>query len=104
MPIDNRVLSADVKKLVLEIGQFVKTPAFEALLSELRVTAAGERGNFVEKVMLNEEELVRRGVHVPAGMMIQRSYFADNRPTLFCVSKKLPDQRFKVTITFDDRA
>jgi hypothetical protein len=62
------------------------------------------RHEFVELVLLSTEQLSARGVHIPHGLRIQRSYFADRRPTLFCVTCALPDGCGwkKVTMTFDN--
>ncbi len=56
----------------------------------------------MRNVVINKDELVARGISVPEGMTVQRSAFADGRPTLFCVTKYLPDRMRKVTITFDN--
>jgi len=63
------------------------------------------RADFVRDVVLNRTERERRGIDDnAAGLIIQRSEFADGRPTLFCITKMLglahPWQ--KVTITFDN--
>jgi len=93
---------ADVERCLTDIKTFVETPQFEALVSELRRTPQDFRLKFVEEVILRGAELTRREIRVPDGMLIQKSAFADGRPTLFCVSKYLPDRRRKVTITYDD--
>ena len=99
---DGAVLSEWVRDGLTEIGEFVTLPEFRDLLDELEATPYEQRPAFVQRVLLQPEELEARGVDVPEGMTIQRSSFGDDRPTLFCVSKMLPDERRKVTITFDN--
>lgn len=102
MKTDPSQLGNEVTAGIIEIGRFVESPAFEKLLLELRAVPVEQRVEFVKSVVLNQKELAQRGIRVPVGLVIQRSYFADNRPTLFCVSKKLNDGKWKVTITFDE--
>lgn len=63
-----------------------------------------ERASLVSEVVLDPGARASRGITVPAGLVIQRSTFADARPTLFCVAKHLPRNLGwkKVTITFDN--
>lgn len=95
-----------VRDSLLEIIQFVGQPAFVGLMEELYGAPPGARAGFVSKVLLREEERRARGLTVPPGLTIQRSTFGDGRPTLFCVSKRLPDGLphgwYKVTVTFDN--
>jgi hypothetical protein len=89
-----------------EIIDFVTTPEFKAIMEELGSLQGRDRPAFVASVLVNKEELARRGVTIPEGILIQRSAFGDRRPTLFCVKKYLPD-RFhdvwqNVNITFDN--
>jgi len=99
---DSAVLAEWVRAGLTEIGEFVTLPEFRGVLDELEATAYEERPSFVQRVLLQPSELEARGVYTPEDMTIQRSSFGDNRPTLFCVSKMLPDQKRKVTITFDN--
>ena len=92
----------EIEKDFKEMCMFTGTEEFQALLMELRHIPRNDRKDFVQKVILNHEELRKRGIHVPEGMVIQRSIFADRRPTLFCVSKYLRDGKRKITITYDD--
>jgi len=103
MTVDADSLANEMERSIGAIGQFVKRREFKQLLAELRAVPPSGRAEFVEEVLLDANELARRGICVPDGMVIQRSYFADNRPTLFCVTKRLPDpnSKWKVTITFD---
>jgi hypothetical protein len=90
-----------------ELIEFVTTPAFKAVMAEFEEIDSAERPAFVVSVLLNKEELARRGVNVPEGVLIQRSAFGDRRPTLFCVKKFLPkkyhDVWQNVNLTFDNR-
>jgi hypothetical protein len=91
---------------ITKIGTFVCTPEFKALLAELYAEPAERRAAFVNDVILDRHARERRGIDDAAeGLIIQRSEFADGRPTLFCVTKMLglahPWQ--KVTITFDSK-
>lgn len=89
---------------IRQIGRFVSTPAFKKLLSDLYDREPDEQPAFVDDVVLNREERERRGIDdTAAGLIVQRSEFADGRPTLFCVTKILPLAYpwQKVTITFD---
>ncbi len=92
-----------IQEGIEQVGEFTATPAFQALLDELYDLPDQERPAFVQDVVLNPAERARRGIDVPADMLIQRSEFADQRPTLFCVSKVLPLAYpwHKVTVTFD---
>jgi hypothetical protein len=101
MQIGPQEFGNEVANGILEIGKFVQTPEFQRLLFELRTIPVERRVEFVESVVLNRDELAHRGIETPCGMVLQRSYFADNRPTLFCVTKKLSQNEWKVTITFD---
>lgn len=85
-----------------QIAAFVCTPQFQSVLEELRAAPVSDRHLFVASVMLSQAELARRGVIVPPDLVIQRSVFADGRPTLFCVSKAVSGipPWHKVTITF----
>ena len=95
-----------VRDSLLETIQFVKQPVFVALMEELYSAPPGERAEFVSAVLLRDSERRARGLTVPPGLTIQRSAFGDGRPTLFCVSKRLPDGLphgwYKVTVTFDN--
>jgi hypothetical protein len=87
-----------------EIVDFVNTASFRVVLAELWAINPAGRPQFVLDVLLRAEELARRNVHVPDGLIIQRSTFRDNRPTLFCIVKHLRAGLLweKVTITFDN--
>jgi hypothetical protein len=103
-PGNTGAVRAVIRESVHKIGQFVCRPEFQALVDELFSLDEKARPNFVLNVILNEEERRSRGIVVPDGMIIQRSTFADNRPTLFCITQRVPLARpwDKVTITFDN--
>jgi len=76
-------------------------------MSEFGELGPSRRPLFVVDVLLNDDELARRGVRVPEGVLIQRSAFGDRRPTLFAVKKFLPsnfrDVWENVNLTFDNK-
>jgi hypothetical protein len=81
----------DVMRLVWdELIAFVTSPSFSAVVAELMALPRAERPGYVERVLLRPEELARRGVETPEGILIQTSSFGDRRPTLFVVKKFLP--------------
>lgn len=86
---------------VLEIGKFVNTAEFQAVLEELYAKPHDERDEYVRRVLLDPGQLAARSIAVPEGMRIQRSRFHDGRPTIFCISKMVGHDLRKVTITFD---
>jgi hypothetical protein len=87
---------------IAEIYAYVRTPRFLAVLAEMNTLATlPEKDAFVRTVLLDPEQLERRGVKPPEGIVVQRSRFEDARPTVFCVVKYLPSHREKMTITFD---
>lgn len=93
-----------IKTGMTRIADFVTTGVFQDLLSEMSELPSNDRPKFVLDVVLNQDELGKRGVKVPHDMMIQRSTFHDGRPTLFCVSAltALAYPWRKVTYTFDN--
>lgn len=44
--------------------------------------------------------MANRGIIVPDEISLERSYFFDNRPSLFCVVKYLKDKQQKITVTY----
>jgi hypothetical protein len=92
-----------IREGLAEIARFVATPSFQALLDEMYALPKNERPTFVSDVVIDPQQRARRGITVPDDMVIQRSKFADGRPTLFCVTKVLPLAYpwHKVTMTFD---
>lgn len=89
-----------------KIIDFVTSKAFLAAMEEMSAMSHLERPSFVVDVLLSQEELSRRGIAVPDGILIQRSAFGDRRPTLFAVKHFLPAQYSdvwqNVNITFDN--
>ncbi|MCH7891684.1 MAG: hypothetical protein IH921_09290, partial [Gemmatimonadetes bacterium] len=80
------VIQSVIQKGIEEIGKFVTTPGFHALINDLYSKPVEERSQFVLDVVLDPDERAKRGITAPEGMVIQRSVFYDGRPTLFCVS------------------
>jgi hypothetical protein len=87
-----------------DIREFVESSSFQGLLEELWSLSPERRPDFVTSVVLDPMERDRRDINVPDGMIIQRSWFEDQRPTLFCITKYLPSSLLwkKVTVTFDN--
>lgn len=99
-------LEAVMRSHYAEIIEFVTTPEFRSAMEEMTSLLPEERPNFVYDVLLNDDELAKRGIRRPNGLLIQRSAFGDRRPTLFVVKKFLPE-KYKnvwqnVNITFDN--
>lgn len=99
-------LASAMRETYNDLIDFVTTPAFKAIMTEFGGLNSTDRPAFVLSVLLNKEELARRGVNVPEGVLIQRSAFGDRRPTLFCVKKFLPEKYSdvwqNVNLTFDN--
>ena len=87
-----------------EIMNFVTTESFQSVVNELYSKPYEERPKFVFDVLLSANELKIRGVETPENLIIQRSHFEDQRPTLFCITKMLPSGCGweKITLTFDN--
>ena len=99
--IDGDQLATWVREGIEEIIAFVYRDEFQAVVRELYSLPNEQRDAFVRQILLRPEELKARGVTPPEGMIVQRSHFADERPTIFCVTKYLPDGKRKVTVTYD---
>lgn len=97
-------LTEEIEEALAELQAFVSTDEFRALLTELWNMPLDDRASFVLRVILDRAELQKRGIRVPEGCKVMRSAFRDNRPTLFCVARYIPDGRqwSKVTVTFDN--
>lgn len=95
-------LKEEIEETLLELNKFVGTEEFRKLVTDLRSSPKNLRHEFVKNTVINPTELTKRKIFVPKDMVIQRSAFRDNRPTLFCVTKYLSDRIRKVTITYDD--
>ena len=94
----------EIQKGIQAIGDFVTSPPFQNILALLAEQAADARADFIGRELLDPVGREKWHLVLPEGMHIQRSEFADGRPTLFCVTKVLPFAHpwHKVTITFDD--
>ncbi|RST13001.1 hypothetical protein E2C00_16670 [Streptomyces sp. WAC05374] len=99
-------LSAVMRRTYDELIEFVTTPEFQAVHDELMELQESERPEFVQRVLLDPEELRSRGVMVPSGILIQMSAFGDRRPTLYAVKKFLPEKYHRawenVNLTFNN--
>jgi len=102
-PASQRV-AVQAETALMEIADFATGAEFQAVLAELWALPSETRAQFVLDVILQPNEMSRRGVFPPPGIQLQRSWFADNRPTLFCITKYLPRGLLwdKVTITYDN--
>jgi hypothetical protein len=110
MPAGGEAFTRDELKEVMRRGyddliDLAISEPFKSICRELHNLPDYERYDFVKSVLLSPEEIRRRGVQVPEGVLIQRSAFGDRRPTLFCIKKYLPT-RFhsaweNVNLTFD---
>jgi hypothetical protein len=99
-------LNQAIQSAMGEIIDFTSKKEFQAVLSEMFSLPPHLRSEFVELVWLDKTVLRMRGLENREDLVIQRSEFADKRPTLFCVSKVLPPGLgwHKVTVTFDNPA
>ena len=106
-PYDQAELRAVMRATYDELIDFVTTPEFQSILSEMHRLHQNERPKFVVDVLMSKDALSRRGVSVPDGILIQRSAFGDRRPTLFVVKKFLQegynDIWQNVNLTFDNQ-
>lgn len=85
-----------------ELARIVSTPAFQSVVDYLMALPSSERRHqFVRDVIIDRESLKSWGVSLPPDVTVQRSAFADERSTLFCVTKCV-HQNLKVTITYDE--
>nr|BFD88338.1 hypothetical protein StreXyl84_77390 [Streptomyces sp. Xyl84] len=98
------VIAQEIRSALSEVIAFICSPQMESVMKEFASLPQHERAKYVTDVLINPEEIRRRGVEVPPDMIIQRSAFKDERPTLFCVTKHLPPDLGweKVTVTFDN--
>jgi hypothetical protein len=100
-------LARVMRKTYDELIEFVTSAEFEVLMVELGALRDWERPQFVADVLMDDDELAKRGVRIPDGVLMQRSAFGDRRPTLFVVKKFLPEEFSdvwqNVNITFDNK-
>lgn len=73
-----------------DIIAFVATPAFKAFYEEMMSLDPKRRPEFLSRTLFQPDEMRRRGIVVPEGILIQTSAFGDRRPTLFAVKKMMP--------------
>lgn len=98
----------DIQKVIREalgeLHSFAASASFRRLLDEMSAVLPAQRHDFVRDVILDDAALEARGIFMPPGVELQRSAFADDRPTLFCMTKHLPEGVVweKVTLTFDN--
>lgn len=99
----SRIINPEnMQHTLYELIEFSEFPEFKQLINDLYSTEKEKRFDFVKNVILNKEEIKKRRICIPNNISIERSYFFDDRPTLFCIVKYLEDNTRKVTITFDD--
>lgn len=103
---DRDELSAAMRQAYDELIAFITTPQFKLFHQQLMELGPAARPAFVAATLFDNEELARREIVVPDGVLIQTSAFGDRRPTLFAVKKFLPE-RFhgaweNVNWTFDN--
>jgi hypothetical protein len=89
------------KSILAYLKTFASKSEFQLLLQELYSKSGDARSKFVHDVIINPGEIAKRGIIVPNDIIIQRTAFADNRPTLFCLTKYKADGITKLTITYD---
>jgi hypothetical protein len=91
-----------------KLFSIAQDPSFQRMLDELYGFPPNKRPRFVSDVIMNPEERLRRGVHIPDDVLVLRSAFGDRRPTLFCLKKYLSRDLHKywqnVNLTFDNPA
>lgn len=73
-----------------DIIAFVTTSSFAAFYEEMMSLDPTKRPGFISHVLFQPDEMRRRGIVVPDGILIQTSAFGDRRPTLFAVKKMMP--------------
>jgi hypothetical protein len=102
---EDQAAQAAISVAMRRIGEFVSTEAFQSVFAEMEALPEHLRHEFVELVWLDPRELARRRLFVPDDLQIQRSFFGDRRPTLFCVNKFLPEGLGwkRVTVTYDNQ-
>ena len=101
---DPALLREEITKALQRIIEFTQTESFRKVFTEMMSQPPQERAQFVLDVWLSSAQLRSRGLDVPDDLVIQRSAFRDGRPTLFCVTKHLPEGLAwsKVTVTMDN--
>ncbi len=92
------------KSILIYLKDFASKNAFQNLLNELYSLPINKRQEFVKNTILDLKKLRDRGINVPNDILIQRSAFSDDRPTLFCIVKYKSDGKSKLTLTFDSES
>lgn len=104
-PAEERALARDLEACVHhqdDLTRIVSTPAFRGVVEHLMdLPSSALRHQFVRDVMIDRASLESWGVRLPSDVLVQRSAFSDERPTLFCVTRHVTTN-LKVTITFDE--
>ncbi|MGW8500234.1 hypothetical protein [Streptomyces sp. CLCI03] len=99
-------LASVMRKNYDDLIEFVTSPAFKKVHAELMDLPEPQRPAFIMEVLLRPDEMRKRGVEIPPGILIQMSAFGDRRPTLFAVKKFLPKKYHgaweNVNITFSN--
>lgn len=97
------LLSSELAEFFRPLVDLVCQPSFVALLKETMSLPESVQHEFIEIAWLDPAILKQRGVVIPDGVTVERSWFADQRPTLFCVVAHLPAGYGweKITFTFD---
>lgn len=103
-PLTRESVQEEAREGLEEIRDFITTDEFISLLGELYDLPPEDRDGYVRRILLDPDELGRRGIRTPDGIKIQRSQFGDHRPTIFCVTKLMSDGVRKVTYTFDNES
>lgn len=83
-------LAGAMRETYDDIITFVTTPGFKAFHEEMMSLDPRQRPGFISRVLFRRDEMHRRGIVVPEGILIQTSAFGDRRPTLFAVKKMMP--------------
>jgi len=100
-------LAAIMRRTYDELIGVATSPEFLSIMEEIDGVPATDRPQFVASELLDEDARLRRGLVLPAGVLLQRSAFGDRRPTLFCLKKFLPDEYRQawenVNLTFDNK-
>ena len=91
----------ECKEILNYLREFASQSAFQKLVTELYALPKDQMSKFVHDNIVDSRAIASRGIKVPADILVQRSAFADNRPTLFCLTKYRKDGKTKLTITFD---
>ncbi len=89
---DRAELSAIMTEYYSDIIAYITQPGFQRTFGEMMDLAPEDRPAFVDRVWLDPDERMRRGIRHIEGILVQTSAFGDRRPTLFVVKKFLPEK------------